>query len=487
MDRNNTDDAKQTQLTAADSSYKHITGHQVWQAVKAELESILSASDYTRWIEDLRLIAEVDGTFLIAARDRLSFDRVSGEHLRTVQRVWRKHDPKGRGVTLECWKTARRSVRDLIDIDDPWAALEEATEETAKSEDNPPAVTGRPEMSFETLVTGPSNTIAVKLAKRIAAGQHMGAATTLMFGHPGIGKTHLMQALKLESETVNPDQRVLYMTAEEFLSAYQEGAKARDTRALKARFAQADLVIVDDLHRISGKPGTETELFQSIREVTARGGRVVLCCDEAPGNVKGFSPRMRSELKGAAAVEVGQPDDDMRRAIVERLAAHIHSTDPVFKVTPEMVSRIVGRIRGPGRELCGAVWSLYTETAFGDEAPTLDMLDRVIARQEGEPREPTIGLIKKAAMRSFAVSKTDLESPCKMHSVVYPRQLAMYLCRDMTRKSYPQIGNAFGKRDHTTVLYAYRKITKKLKAGDMDIKRDLERMREAVFDLQAAE
>jgi chromosomal replication initiator protein len=465
-------------------------GQTIWADVTKRLQSLLDAADYERWILDLRLIAEIDGEILIAARDRLAYDRVNVDHKRMIQRVWRGLDPKKRSIRLECWRTAGPEVRGLVD--DPWQKLDGAQandnvtllSDAKASQSAPAPVSSAPEFSFDTLVVGPSNDIAQRVAQRIASGQQTGTPMTLIYGRQGTGKTHLLHALRNECKLRTPDREVVYLTAEEFMSAYHEGVKAKDTTDLKRRLRAASILLVDDLHRISGKPGTETELFQNLREVINHGGVVVLVADDAPGDIKGFSPRMRSELKGAAAVEIGLPDGEMRRAIVERLADHILQGAPDFVVSPAMVSRIVAGIRGPGRELCGAVWSLYTEARFGEITPTDEMLERIIRRHEGEQREPSIDQVKRAAMKVFSISKTDIESPCKAQAVVYPRQIAMYLCRKLTRKSYPQIAHSFGKRDHTTVLYAYRKLLKKIET-DADIARDVDAVSMAVMDLQA--
>jgi len=147
-----------------------------------------------------------------------------------------------------------------------------------------------------------------------------------------------------------------------------------------------------------------------------------------------------------------------------------------------MIQKLNSGIRGPGRELTGAVWSLYTEANFGQETPTMDMLERVIRRHSGEQREPSIDVIKKATLKIFPIARADLEGPSKMQAFVYPRQVAMYLCRTMTRKSFPQIGRAFGKRDHTTVLYAFRRIEKAL-PEDPRLADDLSRVEAIILDM----
>ena len=241
--------------------------------------------------------------------------------------------------------------------------------------------------------------------------------------------------------------------------------------------------MIDDLQWISGKPGTDTEFFANIRAITSAGGQVVLTADSAPGDLKGFSERLRNELQGAMAAEVTQPDDEMRRKIVDCHAELIEDEAPGFHLTNEFRERLVRRVRGPGRNLCGVIWSLYTETGFGKKEITAAMIEKVIIRQEGTLQTPSLDAVKRAAMKTFNVSKSDLESPCKQQSIVYPRQIAMYLCRTLTKKSLPQIGRSFGKRDHTTVLHAVRKITKKMDV-DPDLAMDVDRVTETLRTMQ---
>jgi len=490
MDRNTFFDTSSHVKSDSSKKIAKRPGQEIWTEVREHLRGILSEADFVRWIDDLKLVAEDDGKMIIAARDKLSHDRVVADHQRTIQRIWREHDEARRDIQLVCWKQADARLRTITE--DPWAvpAAAEPVPAPAGGDDGGNggnivgAASGAPEMNFETLVTGESNAIAVALAKRIADGLPVGTQMHLIAGLQGTGKTHILHALRHRAVLNSSGATIVYLTAEEFLSAYTDGVKQKDTSALKKRLRAADILLIDDLHRISGKPGTETELFQNIREVIGKGGNVVLAADKTPGELAGFSARMMSELKGATVAEVGLPDGDMRREILQRLAAHIELENPGFVLDGDLVDRIQTGIRGPGRELTGAIWNLYTEAAFGAMKPTLEMVERVIRRMEGEVRTPSIDLVKKAAMKVFNVSKVDLESPCKARTVVYPRQVAMYLCREQTKKSLPQIGRAFGRRDHTTVLYAHRKITR-LIPKDSEVAADVAKVVAAIQDLLA--
>lgn len=456
---------------------------EIWSRTRSDLAMRVTEDDYARYIEDIRFIAEVEGAVVLATRSRYTFDRVDGEHKRLIQRLWKVHDPRKRQIRLICWASQGREFADLVP--DPWADC--IIEPPAGK--NGAAASGvardREHQTFETLITGPSNEKAAQLMRHIADGGEMPARIVLLYGRQGTGKTHLMTALQQAVESGASGRRVVFLSAEEFQTEFVSGAIERDTRALKMRVRSGDLLLIDDLQWIANAPGTDREFFASVRAVTAHGGLIVLTADAAPGELTGFSPRLKSELKGGACVEVGLPDEDMRRDIVRMHAGLHRQTAPNFVIDEAMVERICKRVRGPGRELTGVLASLYMDAGIGAEAPTMEMLDRVIRSHEGELRPPTLDMIKRAATQVFGISKSDLVSPCKAQSITYPRQLAMFLCREMTEKSYPQIGNAFGGRDHATVIHAVRKITRLLTERP-DTVNDIETLREAIYQLQAS-
>ena len=283
-----------------------------------------------------------------------------------------------------------------------------------------------------------------------------------------------MKALEAELEGVG-GRRVAYISAEEFYVAYVEGVMNGDTRDLKARVRKADIILFDDLQIIAGKKGANTELAGTIRTVSERGGIVVITADTAPGELKGLSVPVMTVLKGAACIEVSMPDNEMRREIVLQRIALLAASSPRFELDDGLVDYIVSRVRGPGRDLCGIVLSIYAETNFGAVAPTRELLDKVISRQQGKVRPVTLDAIKRATCAVFDVTKSDLEGKRKFQKLVRARQIGMYLAREMTTKSFPQIGYSFGDRHHTTVIYAERKVAESL-AEDAELAADVEQV-----------
>lgn len=462
-----------------------VQGPAVWSRVCARLGAEIAATEYDQWIKPLRFIAEVDGSVLIVAKTQFAFDRVHSAYKRDIQRAWKALDPKARSIRLECWGSSSSDIRNFFD--NPWA-VEAQPAVISKASALPPAdlarnLMGPLVMRFDTLVTGASNAVAAKVARGIAAGANQVPASVIVInGLQGVGKTHLMKSLEAALET-NEDQSVAYISAEEFYVAYVEGATTGDTRALKARVRQADVVLFDDLQVIAGKKGTNTELAGTIRTVSERGGIVVLTADRAPCDMQGLSDGVMTVLKGAACVEIAMPDDAMRAQIVRERAGMLAEASPNFVIDEDMCAQIVSRVHGPGRDLCGAVISLYTETELGEVAPTMDMLERVLSRQH-KPKPVTLDMIKRAVCKAFDMNRTDLEGERKFQRFVRARQIGMYLARETTEKSFPQIGISFGKRHHTTALYAWRKINKAV-GKDADLSAEVTRVKQIVTQMRA--
>lgn len=453
----------------------------IWSKSLDAIEADTKPGNAQQWLTAIRFVAEVNNSIVIAAPDQLTLDRVTSDFARPLQQAWLKLDPKNRRLKFELWGRVPEDVREVVG--DPWLneddlANVEADDVQAEYE----ALDIDHAMTFATLVSGPSNARAVGLGKRLAKGAPIPAGVIVIYGQPGTGKTHILKAIEADAQVRGDKRRLAYISAEEFMTRFVNDSRSGDTSALQAYVKQNDLLLIDDLHWIAGKAKTDKAFFGALRAVTSMGGHVIITADAAPGDMVGLSKELAGEIKGAASVEVAMPDNEMRKAIVRRHVDLIAKDTPNFALTDAMVERIIATVRGAGRELCGVLWSLQLETGYGELAPTPEMLETVIRRIAGEPRTPTLDDIKRTCMDLYRISKTDIESASKVRTICHPRQVAMYLSRVMTDKSFPQIATAYKKKDHTTVLHAYRKIKKALDKGDRDMSEEIERVKNAVFD-----
>lgn len=459
----------------------------IWRETMGEVEQRVSPIDFDRYIRELRCLVEYDGVMLVAARSVMAADRVASEHGGLIQRAWLQFDPKKRRLRFDGWERLRPIIGDFVDGDDPWAGDAESEAAAPEiAEDEALEISGeRAALSFDNLVVADHNRRAVELVRHILADGDMPARIVLIHGEQGVGKTHLLTALQRALHEARDGRTSVYCTAEDFQSAYIEGAMARDTRELKARLRSGDVVIMEDLQTIASATakGTDNEFCRNLRAITEAGGLLILTADTPPGEMDGFSRRVMSQLRGAASVEITPPDKETRKAIVARRAETLKQEAPQFEVTSQMIELICQRVRGHGRELYGALASLYTEAGMGQLAPTTDMLSRVLDRQAGVVTQPKISEIKAAVIQLFDITRAELEGPRKMQRVVYPRHLAMYLCREMTDKSFPTIARSFGGRDHTSILYAEKRVNEYLRTRT-DTAQHLDRLRELIYEMQ---
>jgi chromosomal replication initiator protein len=266
----------------------------------------------------------------------------------------------------------------------------------------------------------------------------------------------------------NPDLKVLSMTGQEYLEQFQSALhKKRDSSAFKEAVRAPDLLIIDDFHRICGKPATELEAFDTIFEITRRGGCVVLAANHGADGIEGLDEALRAKLKGAAATEILAPDSALRRRILDMRVAHHARAKPGFSVASDALDMIAERIEGSGRDLDGALSQLLIEwKVSGGKTVTLDAAANALQSKfaAAAERRVTVQLVQKIVARHYNMTVQQLLERTRRQAIARPRQVAMFLACRMTNASLPDIGQRFGGYDHTTVMYARERIAQMAEA-----------------------
>lgn len=319
-----------------------------------------------------------------------------------------------------------------------------------------------PRYTFESFVVGASNRIAHAAATQVSELATSGTpAFNPLYIHSsvGLGKSHLLQAIAWEIKRRNPGAQVLYLTAERFRYQFVEAIRSQDPAAFKERFRQIDILLIDDLEFMQGEK-TEQEFDHIINALLDGGRQVVVASARAPNHIERLNERMRSRLQRGLVTEIGALDHDLRLKVLERRVGEKRGFDASFNVTPDVLDLLADRLTESGRELEGAVTRLYATWQYTRTPLSIDIAETVIRDlvQGIEPRRVKIEDILRVVSRHFGVSKGDLLSQRRHRSVVWPRQIGMYLAKQMTARSLPEIGRRFGNRDHTTVIHAIRKI-----------------------------
>jgi chromosomal replication initiator protein len=438
----------------------------IWAEVRESLRRRLGDGRFDAWIAHLELVAEVNGEILLSAAGELERDRVNLQFKREIQHAWSLADRSNRAVRIE----ARERIEpEVLALSQPAAEPRsgEESSETDGSVADPNVETGQ---TLENFLVGDSNRIAFSLARRLAMGANVSAHVATIIGPHGVGKSHLLRGIETALKAARGEGSVLYMSSEDFTVAFVEGVKRKDTSDLRSLVRRARVVLLDDFQFICSKPGTLIEFFSHLRAIASNGGVVVLACDQTPAVLDQLDDRMRDEIQGGVTVHMELPERNLRREIVRAKADAVAAAVPEgeFRFEEEWVDLLADRLPASGRALYGAVRNVYVGTVLAGKPVDRAAVEKAIQLQLGgtSARPPKIDTIKDVTAKAYGVTKQDLESACRKRQYAQPRQYAMYLSRHLTKCSYPQIGRMFGDRGHTTVLFAYRKVSSIIKANE---------------------
>jgi chromosomal replication initiator protein len=319
-----------------------------------------------------------------------------------------------------------------------------------------------PRYTFDSFVVGASNRMAHAGATQVAETvmtDAPGYNPLYIHSAVGLGKSHLLQAIAWEVKRRAPSAQVLYLTAERFRYQFVDSLRSADPLAFKERFRSINMLLIDDLEFLQGER-TEQEFDHIINALLDGGKQVVVASARAPNQIERLNERMRSRLQRGLVTELSPLDHELRLKVLEKRLAEKRGTDPSFNLSRDVVDLLALKLTENGRELEGAVTRLYATWQYMRTPITLDIAETVIRDlvQNLEPRRIKIEDILRIISRHYGVSKGDLLSQRRHRSVVWPRQIGMYLAKHLTARSLPEIGRRFGGRDHTTVLHAIRKI-----------------------------
>ncbi len=426
----------------------------IWARVCERLKIELGAR-FQYWVAPLRVLSAEGDRVVIACPSRFDRDKVVESHGDRILALIQEMDASFVHVDFVV-DSRPRAVQ-------PQAASARATtiDSLGAAPVEPVLVTGsiplNKTFTFETYVTGKSNQIAFNEAKRTADTDIPIANPLFLFGPTGLGKTHLMHAIAWRKLQRNPALRVLFITAETFMRMFVTALKANDTVSFKNQVRNVDLLFVDDLHFILGKEATQEELLAAFDWLSDNQKQIVVSADRSPSLFEGLSERARSRLLKGASIEITPTDFELRLAILETKAKQIARERPGFTLNTQAAHFMAQRIATNTRELEGALSRVVLQSE--GKPITIENLNQWLADfLRAYDRRVTIDEIKKKVAEHYGLKTADLESPNRSRSIVRPRQIAMFLGRALTPRSYPEIGRRFGNRDHTTVMHAVETI-----------------------------
>ncbi len=312
-----------------------------------------------------------------------------------------------------------------------------------------------PNYTFENFVVGKTNEFAFAAAKKVAESKNVSFNPLFLYSSVGLGKTHLMHSIIWHIKKNNPERNVVYLTAEQFVYKFVKALRYKDTTAFKEQFRSVDVLMVDDFQFMGNKGTTQEEFFHTFSSLVGEGKQVIIAADKSPTDLEGIEDRLKSRLVGGLVVDIMPTDFDLRMGILKKKAELLDINLP-----PKVAEFLAQKITSNIRELEGSltrVVAAHSLLLSGKEI-TLDMTQDVLKDMlRSIDRKTTIDEIQKKVAEHFNISVKELQSSRRARTVARPRQVAMYLAKQLTSRSLPEIGRKFD-RDHTTVMHAVRKV-----------------------------
>ena len=311
-----------------------------------------------------------------------------------------------------------------------------------------------PTFTFDTLVTGRANDLARAAAQQVAINPGISYNPLFVYGGVGLGKTHLIHAIGNAVLAANPAAQVRYLHAEDFVSDVVKAYQNKAFDAFKRYYRSLDLLLIDDIQFFSGKNSTQEQFFYAFNALVEAKKQIIITCDTYPKDIQGLENRLISRFDWGLTVQIEPPELEMRVAIVKKKAEASN-----IDIHDDVAFLIAKNLRSNVRELEGALNRVLAFARFHGKSINIDVAKEALKDVIGATnRQITLELIQKTVADYYKIKVADMYSPKRTRAIARPRQVAMWLCRELTTHSLPEIGDAFGGRDHTTVLHACRTI-----------------------------
>lgn len=439
-------------MTIADAEPKIETIEESWQHCQAFLKNDISQQAFDTWIKPLQ--AKFNGTaWVLYAPNHFVKEKVTEKFLSKIQAFLGD-------IVLE----VGHGEENLLIL--------EKKQDTKQKSGEPPFKSNLNEIfTFESFVEGKSNQVAKAAAIQVSVYHGQGYNPLFIYGGVGLGKTHLMQAVGNEMRRRNPSLKAIYLHSERFVSEMIAALQTNTINKFKDTYRSLDALFIDDIQFFAGKERSQEELFHIFNSLLESGRQMIFTCDRYPKEIEGLEERLKSRFGWGLTVAIDPPELETRVAILLNKAVQMNAN-----LSSEVAFFIAKRVRSNVRELEGALKRVIAGAQFTGREITIELVKEalrdLIALQD---KLITIENIQKTVAEYYKIKVSDLLSKRRSRSVTRPRQLAMSLAKELTNHSLPEIGEAFGGRDHTTVMHACRVIVE-LKESQSSIKEDFKNL-----------
>ncbi|MDB2610812.1 chromosomal replication initiator protein DnaA [Amylibacter sp.] len=443
---------------------------EIWPSIKSALRKTVGEAAFNNWINPLELTSVDASKANFATPTKFIGDWVDRNYGDSIKFEFAKH-----GLDVDRLVFSVNIENKIAPANKSKKITE--TKNTKTGSRDLPGASLDPRYTFDNFVVGKPNELAHAAARRVAEGGDVSFNPLFLHGGVGLGKTHLMHAIAWEIKKRDPNAKVLYLSAEQFMYRFVQALRFKDTISFKEMFRSVDVLMVDDVQFIAGKSSTQEEFFHTFNALIDQNKQVIISGDRAPVDMEQLEDRIKSRLQWGLVVDVHPTDYELRLGILHSKQESQARYNSTVEVSPGVLEFMAQRISSNVRVLEGALTRLYAFGSLVGRPVTLEMAQESLSDiLRATDRKVTIDEIIRKVTDHYGVNLTDMLSARRTRSIARPRQVAMYLSKKLTSKSLPEIGRRFGKRDHTTVIHAVKKI-EELQSIDNQIAKDIEVLR----------
>ena len=441
---------------------------ETWGQAREQLVARVGRNNYTTWIEPLKLASITDGVARFDVPTTFFGNWVSRNY---ADPILTHLQDAGAPVTRVEFNVVRE-VEPKPEV--KRLATRPLSRPTRAMDEELPGAPLDARFTFDSFVVGKPNELAHAAARRVAEGGPVSFNPLFLYGGVGLGKTHLMHAIAHELTSRQPELRVLYLSAEQFMYRFVQALREKQIMDFKEIFRSVDVMMVDDVQFIAGKDSTQEEFFHTFNALVDQNKQIVISADRAPGEIKDLEERIKSRLQCGLVVDLHPTDYELRLGILQTKAEYYRTQYRGLQISNGVLEFLAHRITTNVRVLEGALTRLFAFASLVGREITLELAQDCLADiLRASDRKLTIEEIQRKVAEHYNIRLSDMIGPKRPRNIARPRQVAMYLAKQLTSRSLPEIGRRFGGRDHTTIMHGVRKI-EELMATDSQLSDDLQ-------------
>ncbi len=448
-----------------------------WTEISEQLRAEIGEAAFQSWIKPITVREVEEATVRVSVPTRFMRDWVLAHYVERLAELWKTHDSsiKDVDVSVQPDRYSSANSEDNAKGRNYSGPMRRASDDDdLKKTNNNDDISAPldPRFMFDNFVVGKPNEFAYAAARRVAEAEAVPFNPLFLYGGVGLGKTHLMHAIAWHIRRSTPNRNVIYLSAEKFMYRFVRALREQNTVDFKAQFRSVDVLMIDDVQFISGKDSTQEEFFHTFNALVDQGRQIVITADKSPSDLAGMEERLISRLNCGLVADIHATTYELRLGILQSKAEHMGANVP-----PKVLEFLAHKVTSNVRELEGGLNRVVAHAQLVGRDITLESTQDVLHDLlRANDRRVTIEEIQKRVAQHFNIRISDMHSARRARSVARPRQVAMYLAKQLTSRSLPEIGRKFGGRDHTTVMHAVKKVDE-LRDRDSSFAEDVELLR----------